>query len=104
MESNPLEEFLTTVVLRMLYLAPIMHVITLVLSFILHLIGDTMKKSLINKPTIHLITLKKEWESTDFPLPCYFNQAHFEVLLLDTVPLHLHEYPLVGFLSQEYTP
>ncbi|WP_404349333.1 hypothetical protein LG311_02605 [Sutcliffiella horikoshii] len=44
-ESHASEEFMTSMVYTVLFFAPFLHVITLILSFILLLIGDTLTKS-----------------------------------------------------------
>ena len=44
-ESHASEEFMTSMVYTVLFFAPILHAIALVISFILLLIGDSLTKS-----------------------------------------------------------
>lgn len=99
LESYPSEEFLTTVVFTMSYLVPIMHVITLVLSFILPLIGDTLTKSFPNKTTALLIKLLLSIVPISIPLLWTGNSS---IYLIPLIILFLGEIALEKLTSLRY--
>ncbi|WP_404430768.1 hypothetical protein [Sutcliffiella horikoshii] len=65
-ESYSSDEFLSSMVYTVLFFAPILHVITLVLSIFLLLIGDSLTKSWTIQSRIQIVTL-----------PCSYQHFYF---------------------------